>query len=421
MSRLAWVVDFDGSEDTIPYLNAENKIAEEKTETDPSLEGTFSLLHRLLELNFTSFSSESEIHETNEILKSENDENIDCLCLEEVEKRWPKYTSTYKAIVKCLLRIKPPKSPKNEKEATAAEPINAIAHQQDKKQATMVDNDITSGHDISAEANNADSKHVAADETSVKESEPVNSSTESNAEKTSAAVESTPAVSASKPTTKPRTVSVTKDSHIIAYGNAKIPPTAHKRQSSMESSQVIDTPMAKNGNAEIPPTAHKRQSSMESSKVIDTPMAKIPPTVHKRQNSSGTAAVHSNQTPQKPIAPTPSASSGPRKKHAAPKPPGPPPNSSLKSPASKVSSSPQGSPLRTKSAPKTANGTPGSASKPVPPRPKPPSIKKNVSFFYTCRRLLVYNCVSKIRLFCKIKLNHYNINVKYYLSSDHRT
>ena len=378
MSRLAWVVDFDGSEDTIPHLNAENKIAEEKTETDPSLEGTFSLLHRLLELNFTSFSSESEIHETNEILKSENDENIDYLCLEEVEKRWPKYTSTYKAIVKCLLRIKPPKSPKNEKEATAAEPINAIAHQQDKKQATMVDNDITSGHDISAEANNADSKHVAADETSVKESEPVNFSTESNAEKTSAAVESTPAVSASKPTTKPRTVSVTKDSHIIANGNAKIPPTAHKRQSSMESSQVIDTPMAK-----------------------------IPPTAHKRQNSSGTAAVHSNKTPQKLIAPTPSASSGPRKKHAAPKPPGPPPNSSLKSPASKVSPSPQGSPLRTKSAPKTANGTPGSASKPVPPRPKPPSIKKNVSFFYTCRRLLVYNCVSKIRLFCKVKLNHY--------------
>jgi len=325
-----------------------------KSEFDPNLEESFEIFHRLLELNSSSFSLKSEVHETNEILKPKTEKDIVYLCIEEVEKQWPELTSTYKAIVKCLMQIKSTECPTNEKKVGVDQPPDVTAKQQDTKQITSGDNDVTSGQNTSVEAINADSRHLTADKTCTSEPEPVKPKPELNLEKPA---DGEKVAELTKPTTKPRTISVTKDSRVIENGIAKVPPTAHKRQSSLEASSI----------------------NKEPSKVTDNLNAKPKPTAHKRQSSSGSTSLQSNKTPQKPTAPIPSASSGPRKKHAAPKPPGPPPNSSLKSPAPKVAPSSHGSPSRTKASTKAANGTPGSTGKALPPRPKPPSIKKNVS------------------------------------------
>ena len=321
MSRLAWVIDFDGSESTTPRLTSENKVTDQNSVAKIDLEEAFALLHHLLLLNSAVFSK-TEARDQCE--NSEKDEDIKFACISEVERRWPKHSSTYKELVKCLIKIKASRSLVKENKTLKA----ANDDPQTATQATPASDNVISGYNQSAEAHTL----------------------ESNEEKASEADE----------------CKITKAKLIEADAKTKV-------EMQQSSASPVDNQTVAGIATEAKPTTKPRTISIaqEPSKLIGNDSDMAPPTAHRRQRSLGAAQTQSAVTPRKPTTTVPSASGKPRKKHAAPKPPGPPPNSAGKN-------------LTSKSGTKSANGAPASTTKVVPPRPKPPSVKAKVSSAMLC-------------------------------------
>ena len=322
-------------------------------EAELTLEDTFALLEHLLHSNVNSFASTDGTN----MIKSGKEDVF--LCLNEVEERWPKLTSVYKSLVICLRKIKAVQEPSEEN--------NSFSEKQNVDAdilASKVALNVGEGEVDKNTSSEAKTEPNPAEKTESEDSETFSSENKSTSCSESAEVEELKTVEGKESKLDESAIEKKQlDGKVSVDEKDKI----SKQEPSDETVVSVEPkPTTKPRTKSVAQEVQKNSSNGRSG-------SPVPPTAHKRQSSL-------SKTPLKAAAPQPTTNSGPRKKHAAPKPPGPPP--SAKSTPSAKKPSPLDSPQRNRPPSKHGNATPGSVAKAAPPRPKPPSVSKNVSEFF---------------------------------------
>ena len=311
VSRLDWILKFDGSENTIPQLTSDGKLS--KNEQDAHLltvEDTFELLHKLIKLNASSFSQD-------------NTSNCDVTnreefpCLSEIEKRWPDLKSVYIAMIKCLQQIRKVKNPEarpsDDNDATQGSKPASGDSKQGKPDLTI--SAVEAAHSTEKKDNlpsrTADVPHVLLTKAKADDEKVLRTKSEpKHPDEVKPSTNTSNVENITKPKTKPRKLSASQHTRSLSGGAQNIPT-------------ISEDP--------------KRKLNLSGSK----PELSL--------SSDETSKATSSKTLPKS-----------RKKHAAPKPPGPPPGASKPTPETR-----------------TVVASPSDTAKNPPPRPKPPSVKKS--------------------------------------------
>ena len=271
MTRFGWILDFDGSPETIPLLNREGKTTDEPEEAiQLTIEETWDSLKQLLEFNAICFATDRKIHAENAILKP-----IDTSPLsDQIASRFPGLVATYEAIIKCLRKAKEIKSPDSQRHNENS--VTKMSDEKQKNDECQANDDVTNEVSSSAEG-----VQISKDDKKLPESVLFNSKEPDNA---------TPITGQHTPDNS--TNSRSKDEDKISNSNivTKKPATKPRKVSTAN------------------PSPKSEDESLKPVNDLSTP-DKVP-----KKPSASPPSLGSEATP------TP-----PRKKNPAPKPPGPPP------------------------------------------------------------------------------------------------
>ncbi|XP_076818252.1 uncharacterized protein LOC143464053 [Clavelina lepadiformis] len=357
MSRLGWMLTFDGSEEMLPTISAEGK-TNRKKEPSPSLDHAFEILHKILQFNDTQFPKRIAEEESN------CEEKLSQYpCLKEVQLRFPELETVYVSMLNCLRKAKMLEKMKEERHPS---------HENPSKETSKLES-----------ANVAKKQEMG----SVNDSEEVLSDKAENKNTLDEEERREPAVTASdtsKVETAERNKACEKSENDGKDATATLssePNQAPKpRARKQNSNELSKPPISKPRTVSMP--VQKKDSLNGKAEAKKSRPASPPKDQSKSLPHSSSPAglsIHSPSLSPAPPSPLPS-----KKKSAAPKPPGQiAPVTTATTPSTKPAATVKDAagrtpPPRPKMEKATASPRPArsGSTKVPPPRPKPPSVKR---------------------------------------------